>query len=118
MEDKIRARGSRNRPNGHFSLVWWDKVSKAASIFYRNRQVSAFWVQEMRSSEGRIDHPSLCRFPLAGASGRPKMLPIWTTLRVGEADLRALTAISRALDPRIGPFWGKGSLYFLPLARN
>ena len=21
-------------------------------------------------------------------------------------------------NPRIGPFWGKGSLYFLPLARN
>ena len=36
------------RPNEHFRLVQWDKVSKAASIFYRNRQVSAFWRQEMR----------------------------------------------------------------------
>ena len=101
-----------------FRLVRWFKVSKAASIFYRNRPVSAFWIHEMRSSKGRIDHPSLGRFPLAGASGTPKMLPIWIISRVGETDLRAFSPISRVWDPRIGPFWGKGSLHFLPLARN
>jgi len=72
-DDKINANERRNRQNAHFRLVQWAKVSKAASIFYRNRSVSAFWIHEMRSSEGRIDHPSLDRFPLAGASGFPKM---------------------------------------------
>ena len=67
----------------------------------------------MRCSEGRIDHPSLSQFPLAGASGSPKMLPIWMISRVGETDLRAFSPISRVWGPRIGPFWGKGSPYFL-----
>ena len=101
-----------------FAVFWWVSLEKAASIFYRNRPVSAFWIHEMRSSEGRIDHPSLGRFPLAGASGSPKMLPIWMISRVGETNLRAISPISRVWDPQMGPFWGKGSLCFLPLARN
>ena len=97
----------RNRQNGHFWAYSGYQVSKAASIFYRNRLGSAFWILEMRSFKGRIDHPSLCRFPLAGASGTPKTMTIWMISRVWGTDLRVLDIDFEGLGPSNRTILGK-----------
>ena len=117
-ENKNQQKDSRNKPNEHFCRVLEGKFGKGSLYFLPKSTRLIHFGEEMRSSEGWIDHPSLSRFPLAGASGYPKMLPIWMILRVGETDLRDLDIDFEGLVPRIGPFWGKGSLHFLHLARN
>ena len=87
------------------STVLWDKIEKA-SLYFLPPSDRLRWIVGLDFYKGVWSGPL---HPIKDFG------EIWR-FRNGQFlwNLRFL----RVSDPRIGPFWGKGSLYFLPLARN